>query len=167
MKKIIFLISFLLLFILVTKETHAVCNFHSSMTSSMKDLSSWNSTCTVAGIEGLDDPLNLETATTNAASLTISGGAVTINNGGVLKSGSINIVGGTIAIQQGGQLKTKSPLYIVDSDGDGWPLNFTLFDSTGSGKRRLGLMRSFTTVDCNDVNNFKINNCCLAPEYCP
>ena len=152
---------------MTANDTFAACNFHSSMTSSMKNLSSWSSTCTVAGIEGIDNPANAESATTNSARLTISGGAVTINNGGILKSGAINIAGGTIAVQQGGQLKTNSPLYIRDSDGDGWPVNFTLFDSTGSGRRRLGLMRSFTTIDCNDVNNFKINNCCLAPEYCP
>lgn len=150
MKKTIFIVSFLSLFILATKYTHAVCNFHSSMTSSMKNLTGWSSTCTVAGIEGIDNPSNIESATTNSASLTISGGAVTINNGGILKSGSINMVGGTIAIQQGGQLKTNSPLYVIDSDGDGWPVNFTLFDSTGSGKRRLGLMKSYINIDCTD-----------------
>lgn len=169
MKKIIIALVFVgFNFISVSfpKTVMAACNFHSSMTAANKSLASWSSTCTISGVEGVDNPGNSETSTTNSAIITISGGAITINNGGFLKSGTINLSGGTIAVQAGGQLNTNSPLYVSDNDTDGWPANFTLYSASAGGKRRLGLMKSYTTLDCNDVNDFKLTNCCLAPEYC-
>jgi hypothetical protein len=44
------------------------------------------------------------------------------------------------------------PLYVADVDTDGRPANFNLYDATASGRRRLSLMQSYTTADCDDTN---------------
>lgn len=163
---IIIIILTSLVFLIYPKTIFASCNFYSQMTASTKSLTNFNETCTVAEVEGVDNPENNEASTSNSASLTISGGGITINNGGILRASNINLTGGTIAIQTGGQINANSPIYITDADADGWPLNFTLYTSTASGKRRLGLMRSYVTADCNDTNDYRVDNqCCVASTY--
>ncbi len=160
-------------YLLFTAPTvNASCNLHASMTTSTKDLTNWTTTCTIATntIEGIDKT-TLETGTTNAAALTLSsGGSITINAGGELIVGSLNLNGGSIAIQDNGEnsgtIKIGAPLYVTDADADGWPTNFTLYDATTSGRRRLALMRDFSTNDCNDIADYRINNtCCTIGTY--
>ena len=130
------------------------------MTSSSKDVTNFTSTCTITAVEGVDDPQNSETSTTTNASLTLgTNSAITINNGGTLAVNSLSITAGTIAIQSGGQILLNAPLYVGDADADGWSTNFTLYTASASGRRRLGLMRNFTTVDCGDASYSTANSC--------
>lgn len=166
MKLLLITFGVFLLAMILPKSALAVCDFHTSMTVTNKNLSNWSSTCTVTDTDGVDNPGNSDVSSTNSANITISGGAITINNGGVFRVGSINLVGGTIAIQQGGEINANAPLYVTDNDTDGWPENLTLYTSTASGRRRLGLMRSFTGSDCNDNNDFRLDNqCCVSSTY--
>lgn len=146
---------FLALFIILffpTPANAASCNFYASMTSLSKNITNWTTTCTIPGIDGVDNSSNSETSTLNTATITLATGAsVTINNGGKLIAGSINFSGGNVAIQAGGAISVNAPIYIADADGDGWPANYTLYDATASGKRRLSLMKSFSSADCNDA----------------
>ncbi|HET7098640.1 MAG TPA: hypothetical protein VFI61_00160 [Patescibacteria group bacterium] len=167
MKTFILFLSLYFFSLIIPASVIASCNFYTSMTSSNKNIANWNTTCTVSSIEGIDDAQNLDSSTTNSASLNLtSGGSITINSTGVLTVGSLLLSGGNTAIQTGGAIKAGAPIYVTDSDLDGWPLNFTLYNATASGKRRLGLMRSFTTIDCNDNNDFKLDNqCCVSSTY--
>jgi len=152
MKKLLIKISiFTILYLFLATPTQAACNFHSNMTSTIKDISSWTTTCTIATdtIEGID-----EGTSANTASLTIgSGGAITINANAQLIAGSLSINGGTIAIQDTGTIKIGDPIYVTDSDSDGWAANFTLYNTAATGRRRLALMNDYTTTDCNDSDN--------------
>lgn len=133
------------------RPVSAACNFHQLMTDTSKDVSNFTSTCTITAVEGVDNPQNSETSTTTDASITLAtNSAITINNGGTLAVNSLSITGGSIAIQTGGQIKLNTPLYIADDDADGHAVDFTLYTASASGRRRLGLMSNFTTVDCND-----------------
>ncbi len=119
-----------------------------------------NSTCVITGTMGLDDPLNTETSTLNRAPLVLgnlvsspsSAINITINSGGSMATGVITIRKNvTIVIASGGQIVSGRPLYVVDADGDGWAANFTIYTATAAGRRRLGLMKSKTVVDCDDT----------------
>lgn len=136
------------------------------MNAAVKDVSNFTTTCTITTVEGIDKPGILESSTENTASLQIgSGSSITINNGGSLVVGSLNIAGGSIAIQAGGQIKLNTPIYIADGDADGYPNAFTFYTATASGRRRLGFMRDFTTVDCGDSNYSTANQCCVSGTY--
>ena len=120
-----------------------------------------NCTLTVSSITGADQANNIELSSSNNAVLTLNPGAsVTINSGGTLAAGSISLNGGTIAIDNGGYTKTNTPLYVSDADADGWPDSLTPLTSTSSGLRRLSLMQSFSTTDCN-AGAFSQTNTCL------
>ena len=149
------------------RPAEAACNFHQLMTSATKDVSNFTSTCTITGVEGVDNPQNSETSTTTNASLALgTNSAITINNGGTLAVNSLSITAGTIAIQTGGQIKFNTPLYVADADADGYPVDFTLYTASASGRRRLGLMRSFATADCGDSTYSTANSCCtVATRY--
>jgi len=153
---------------LSTTPAHAACNFHSNITTNTKDLTNWTTPCTIAGgtIEGIDKTTT-DTDTANTATLTLATGAsITINASGTLVTGSLNLTGGNIAIQDTGVIKIGTPLYVADADADGWPSDFTLYDATASGKRRLALMRDFSTIDCNDINDPRLDNiCCTVSTY--
>lgn len=100
-------------------------------------------TCTISAITGTDNSvLTLD----NAAS------SVTINNGGELCVGSLQTNAGATSIQTGGTIKTNCMLYVTDTDSDGYPPNLTMYDATGTGRRRVSLMTSLTNLDCNDGN---------------
>ena len=164
LKKVLSSILLTFLFVLITpnisKPALAVCNFYTSMTTQSKDVG-WNSVCTVATIDGIDNAQLSESSTINSGVLTLSGsGSVTINSSGKLLVGSLSFSGGSISIQSGGVIKTGAPVYIIDSDDDGWPSEFVLYESSSEGKRRLGVMRSFVTTDCNDTNDFSLLNPC-------
>src|SRR3989344_4740754 len=118
------------------QKTMAACNFHTAMTSTDKNVTT-TTTCTIAAVQGVDNPQNSEISTTSNATITLSTGAsITINNGGTLAVNAVGLGGGTIAIQSGGQIKLNTPLYVADADGDGWPTDFTLYTASASGRRR-------------------------------
>jgi hypothetical protein len=102
-------------------------------------------------------------ATGNA--IEVSGGSLTVNNTGTLRSGgTLTFTGGTMSIQSGGAV-SLGPSWISDADADNWATGFTeasyLYNSTASGRRRLGLMSSTGTPDCNDAA-FSLTNTCYA-----
>lgn len=166
MKKIILQLGFFLvaLFIapLILPKALAVCNFYASMTTSTKDVTS-SSVCTVSGVDGIDQAAS-ETSTTNNAIFTLStNGSITINPGAALVLGRLNLNGGNLAIADGGQIKPGSGVWVADADADGWPDSTTLFVSTASGRRRLSLMRGYSSaaVDCSASVANAVNNCFL------
>lgn len=130
----------------VATPIFAACPFPAISNSPLSE------TCTVSTATGIDVAPS-ETSTSNTGVLTINtGGSLTVNNGGTLIVGSLTIPagGGSISIQAGGQIKPGAPLYISDSDADGWPDDLiTFYDATTSGRRRMGLMRSLSTNDFN------------------
>lgn len=119
--------------------------------------------CTIAGIDGVDKASN-ETSTTNTGDLTLTGGAsLTINSTGSLTIGRLTLTNGSIAIASGGKMQIGKPLYVPDADADGWASGFgTLYDATSSGRRRLSLMRSLVTADCDDTADYRLDNVCCA-----
>lgn len=166
-KSIIFstlLLSTFFLSFIFPHTAQAACNFYASMTTSTKDVSNWTSTCTIAtnSIEGIDKA-SQETDTLNTAILSLStGGNITINAGGKLIVGGLLNPGGTLAIQNTGAVKVGTPIYVLDSDADGWPDNFTstsFFDATSAGRRRLSLMKSYSVADCA-ANTYNASNIC-------
>lgn len=154
------------LFILISSPSsaEAACNFYSSMTTTVKNVTNWSTACSIATgtTEGVDNGTT-DSSTTNTASLTLTtGGNITINNGGTLAFGSITVGLGSVAVQAGGTIKAGTPIYLYDQDADGWADNFTLTSfttSTASGYRRLGLMDSYTVVDCGPAAHSLTNTC--------
>lgn len=118
-------------------------------------------------IEGADIALT-ESSTTNTAVLTITNTAITINSNAGLIAGTINLAGSsTISVLQSNTFIKTGGIWIADADADGWASSITtLYAATASGRRRLGLMRSLVTADCNDTNDYRINNtCCPTGTY--
>ena len=64
--------------------------------------------------------------------------------------GSLTLSGGTIAIQDTGSMKIGNALWVVDADADGYADFSALYTAPASGRRRLSLMKSFSSADCND-----------------
>lgn len=151
------------LFLWKTSPAQAACNFHQSMSTINKDVS-WSQSCTIdtGTINGIDKGTGSE----NTALLTISSGSITINANAKLITGSLLLNGSNIAVQDTGTINIGAPIYITDADADGYPTNFTLYDTTASGRRRLSLMSSFTTADCGDSTYSTTNTCCtIATRY--
>ena len=118
-------------------------------------------------IEGADIALT-ESSTTNTAVLTVTNTSITINTNAGLIAGTVNLEGtSTISVLQSNTFIKTSGIWIADADADGWASSVTtLYAATASGRRRLGLMRSLVTADCNDVNDYRINNaCCPTGTY--
>ncbi len=141
----------------------AACNIYASMTTTVKNVTNWATTCTIAAVDGVDNGVT-EASTTNTATLSLTtGGAITINNGGKLSVGSLTIGSGSISVQSGGVIKASSPIWIKDGDSDGWVHAFAttgeFLTATASGSRRLGLMKSYVTDDCNDAALSLTNTC--------
>lgn len=131
----LFIIIFLFLPVL-TQQAFAACSFYNSMSPSSKNVSNWNTSCTVSAVDGVDDAANIETSVTNTAVLTLtSGGSITILNGAVLRLGSLIISGGNVAIAAGGQMLTRSPLWVTDANGDGIADNWTVYNATAAATR--------------------------------
>lgn len=164
MKKLLFTIPFFtLLYLSLATSAQAACNFHSNMTNSTKDVT-WSNSCTIAAgtINGIDKGTGA-----NTAKLTLSGGAITINNTAQLIVGSLQLnSGSTVAVQAGGTIKVGDPIYVTDADADGWANNFTLYNTSASGRRRLSQLINYGTADCNDVNDYRLDNvCCTVGTY--
>ena len=127
--------------------------------------------CTIDSdtVSGID----LGTGTTNTAVLTFATANthLTVNACATLLLGSISIAGivaprAYISIQDtadvicsstgtkdSGKILINAPLYINDQDNDSYPLNLTLFDTTGTYKRLATQNIAWkTSLDCNDTN---------------
>ncbi len=148
------------------KSASAACNFYSSMTASTKNVLNWATACSISAstVEGVDNGAT-DASTTNTAQLSLTtGGNITINNTGTLAVGSLTVGAGSIAVQAGGAIKSGTPIYLQDTDADGWADNFTLTNfrtATASGYRRLGLFDSYSTVDCGP-SSFSLTNTCYS-----
>ena len=136
---------------------------------SIGDANISSSVCSIDSntIEGADIAVT-ESSTTNTAILTITNTSITINTNAGLIAGTVNLVGtSTISVLQSNTFIKTGGIWIADADADGWASSVTtLYDATASGRRRLGLMRSLVTADCNDTNDYRVNNtCCSTGTY--
>lgn len=148
----------------IPKSAAATCNI-----TSIGNVSISSSVCSIDSftIEGIDIA-STENATTNPATLTITDTAITINTNASLIAGTINLLGtsSVSVLATGASIKTGA-VWALDSDADGWPSNpLQLFDAPLAGRRRLGLMSSIATLDCNDGSSSVTNSCCtVATRY--
>lgn len=115
-------------------------------------------------VDGVDNPQNSETGTSNTASITLGNYNLTLSSGQKIVAGQFIINGsGGIAIGSG-QLLPGGGIWIYDNDADGWvndwtdDTNYPRRSSTASGYRRMGLMKT-TTADCNPSDGTLTNNC--------
>ncbi len=147
-----------LFFAVFPVHVRAACNIRNNDTAALS-----NVTCSIdaSTIEGVDAAA-AESSTTNTAQLSLINTSITINDNGTMVAGSVVLTGtSTIStLASGAKIKTGSGIWVADADADGWASDFTLYDSSASGRRRLSLMRSMSTADCNDVNDYRINNSC-------
>lgn len=161
------------MFFLFPKTSKAACGLHENTNLGAVSIAA---PCTIDAdsIEGVDSAQNSEASTTNDGELSITA-AVTINSGvgGTTKliSGSISLgTGGSIAIGSTNvSIKIGNGVWLADGEADGWAGSWTLLDATAAAKRRLGLMRSDSTLDCNDAAYSEANTCYPAfyPAFYP
>lgn len=123
-----------------------------------------NSVCSIDSftVEGTDIAYS-EDSTENTAILTLIDTAITINTNASLITGTMNLEGASSVsiLATGASIKTGA-VWTVDTDADGWPSNpLELFDTPSEGRRRLGLMASTETLDCNDGSSSVTNSCCV------
>jgi len=111
-----------------------------------------NSSCSFNGfINGVDSGVD----STNSAVLTIGTGVeLIILPNQVIGVGSFKREpGSSIIVRRGGVLKTKTPIWMIDEDSDGYPSTTTQYiQSTPplNGKRR-NVMKSMVNIDSNDT----------------
>ena len=79
----------------------------------------------------------------NAGSITLNGGAISLGSAAV----GLFVGGGSNAV------------WTTDADSDGWAANFTYYYATASARTRYGLLKSTSTVDCNDAAFSETNTC--------
>jgi len=147
MNSIVYLLFFLIVSLLSPQSVLAACpstinNGDVTITSS--------DNCSLSALSTYYiDKATSELSETNDGSLTLNGGSLTISNTAKLVLGRLIPNGGTIIIQKGGSIDIVStPTWVVDGDGDGYPIDLTTYTASAPGRRRLGLMRA--TTDCND-----------------
>lgn len=124
-----------------------------------------NSVCVIpADTTYIIDKVTNETSTVNGAELRVSSGSLTISGGATLKTGTLVPNGGSIIIQTGGSIviggTTGTGLWVADADADGYAASFETYTATAAGRRRIGLMRSFSTLDCSDAR-YSTSNLCV------
>lgn len=158
--RVIVVVSSAIVFFGAPYPVRAACNLktinNASLTSSVCSVDS-------STIEGVDTAIT-EGSTTNTAALTLTNSSITLNSNSTLVVGQIVLTGtSTIStLASGSKIEVGHGIWVTDADADGWAANFTLYDASASGRRRLALMRSTTTVDCND-NNYNVSNSCCIP----
>ncbi len=106
--------------------------------------------CMFAGdINGVDSG----TGNTNTAVLSVDmGGSLTIGASQILTMGQLSVNNGNIIIFDGGSLAIGIPIWMTDTDNDGYPDSLTQFSQTNppvNGKRR-NMMISMTIIDSNN-----------------
>ncbi len=158
MKKLILLTIFIFaISLIVSPKAHAACDFTASGNVTI------SASCSIdaATVNGPD----AGTSTTNSAVLTISGGTLTVGTNATLATGSISMTGGSTAFASGAQIKIRTPIYVLDSDADGYASSFTFYTETATGRVRRNTLTSMTEVDCLD-SEFSSTNCCGDSTYC-
>lgn len=161
MKKIYIFSTFAILFfaLLTPKPVVATCAI-----TSIGSVSVSSSVCSIDSFtaEGIDIATS-EQSTENTATLTLTDTAITINTNASLITGTINLQGtsSVSVLATGASIKTGA-VWVLDADADGWPSSpIQLFDTPLAGRRRLGLMSSVATLDCNDGSASVTNSCCV------
>lgn len=114
-------------------------------------------TCTIPGnTTYILDKVSSETSSTNTAQLSLTGGSLTISNTATLRTATLVPNGGSVIVQTGGTIiiggTTGTGVWVSDGDADGYAADFTIYTATAAGRRRLGLMKSKTVVDCYNTN---------------
>jgi hypothetical protein len=152
-----FSICFVILLASWVSPIYASCNIRT-----IGDKTLTSSVCAIDAntLEGVDRATN-ELASINTAALTLANSAITINTNAGLVAGTIQLQGtSTVSVLQTNAFLGTSGLWVADADGDGWPATTTmLYQSTASGRRRLGLMKSMVTADCSDSTYSPTNTC--------
>lgn len=148
-----FIISIGILFVAVALPSHLV--YAACPLPNGGNVSIGANTCTISSVTGSDS------ATVTLDNVSSS---VTINNGGTLCLGSLVVSAGSTAIQVGGTIKTSCSLYVTDADSDSYPPDLNLSLTSGVGLRRLSLMTSLSTLDCNDANAATYANLTCYPD---
>lgn len=141
MKKAFLLITLLFFaFLFSAKDVKAVCTSSTSSTVNVD----CSFTDTVDGVDA-------GTGTTNTGAIEITSAAtLTIQSGQTIATGSVTLTDGVLFIISGGQLKPGTPLWVIDTDSDGYPDSTTQYaqDSAPSNGIRRNAAGSFTVADC-------------------
>lgn len=91
-----------------------------------------------------------ENSTTNTAAFTITNSTLTIQSGSILNTGTITLGTGASVVLQGGSIALGPRWVGGETDADGYTDNLTtLYTATAAGRRRISLMKSKTSTDCN------------------
>ncbi len=91
-----------------------------------------------------------ENSTTNTAAFTVTNSTLTIQSGSILNTGTMTLGTGATIVLQGGSIALGPRWVGGETDADGYTDNLTtLYTATAAGRRRISLMKSKTTTDCN------------------
>lgn len=156
MKKLLLYLALTILIPLFKPElAQAACSFDPTATLSQDVSLNSNDVCTIpSNVTFTIDSATTEQSSTNTSKFSMPGGSLLVSTNAIMQVGSLELTGGTITIQTGSQIKigsTATPLWVADADADGYAANFTTYTASASGRRRLGLMKSKSVVDCNDA----------------
>lgn len=156
---LIFLITFAALSFFLTKTATAACDYVIGDNTISSD-------CTVPADATYGCDNTNQEDSENICTLNLTGGTLLLQSGSEsitkVKAGSITFNGGTISTgSQDLEILPDGVSWVTDSDADGWAADFTLYDATASGRRRLGLMKSDSETDCND-SSFSADNTCYS-----
>lgn len=164
--KLPIIILYLLIFYLFSgSKVHAACpsGFDSGAVVS-------TTPCTIpAGNPYIIDNGLTENSTTNTANLAVNTGAtITISAGSILNVGTITMGGGSIVLQGTGKISLGPRWVGGETDADGYADSLTtLYTATAPGRRRISLMKSKTTTDCNSAlygHNFTLPSSTYYPD---
>jgi hypothetical protein len=148
MKYKILSIFFLLSIFSLVNASHAIATCPTNFESNGYTAST---VCALASdtIYVIDNGLT-EGSTTNTATLAVNASTITVSTGSILNVGTITLGGGTIALQGTGRIELGPRWVGGETDADGYTDNLTtLYTATAAGRRRISLMKSKTTTDCN------------------
>lgn len=106
-------------------------------------------------LPGTVNGIDAGTGTTNTAVLTTGAGtSLTVLSGQTIAVGSLSLTGGTVTIIDGGSMKIGSPIWMTDADSDGYPSATTqiIQASAPTNGRRRNLFTMITQADANDAS---------------
>lgn len=152
---LVFISALLLIFLFSAKEASAV------------DCPSWQETAEVSSSCSFADSVDgadAGTGSTNTGTINVSSGAtLTISASQTVATGSLTITNGNVVIISGGQVKSGTPLWVVDSDGDGYPDSTTQYAQTSAPTNGIRRNAASSETDCDSGTYSETNTCCT--EY--